>query len=109
MELSRPTRKRVCAPTVPAPSCAYQRDRRCDAGHCRWTAVRSRPTLCTHRMSKARPRMPSDETRVMIGMSWVFLVLGTIAMICFVRDPSIVRHPQLALFGTTALVGVGIL
>jgi hypothetical protein len=53
--------------------------------------------------------MRGDETRVMIGMSWAFLVLGSIALIWFVRDPSIARHPQLVLFGTTALVGVVVL
>lgn len=60
-------------------------------------------------MSRARRTTANDETRVMIGMSWVFLVLGSIAMLFFVRDPSIVRHPQLALFSFTALIGCGVL
>jgi len=60
-------------------------------------------------MSRARPTTANDETRVLIGMSWVFLVLGSIAMIFFVRDPSIVRHPQLALFSFTAIIGCGVL
>ncbi|MBC8067123.1 MAG: hypothetical protein IAG13_02225 [Deltaproteobacteria bacterium] len=60
-------------------------------------------------MSDASPTPSKDETRVLIGISWVFLVLGVVALGFFLRDPSISRHPQLMLIGTTALIGSGVL
>jgi hypothetical protein len=59
-------------------------------------------------MSDASPTS-KDETRVLVGISWVFLVLGVISMGFFLRDPSISRHPQLMMIGTTALIGSGVL
>lgn len=59
-------------------------------------------------MSDTNPTA-KDETRVLVGISWVFLALGVIATGFFLRDPSISRHPQLLMVGATSLVGCGVL
>jgi hypothetical protein len=60
-------------------------------------------------MRGARPSRSNPETRVLIGISWTFLVLGSIAVGFFLPDPSIARHPQLLMLGTTALCGAALL
>jgi hypothetical protein len=60
-------------------------------------------------MSDPSPSSAKDETRVLIGISWVFLAIGTVALGFFLRDPSISRHPQLMMVGTAALIGSGVL
>ena len=43
---------------------------------------------------------------MLTGVSWIFLALGVISLGLFLREPNIHLHPQLALLGGTALLGV---
>jgi hypothetical protein len=48
-------------------------------------------------------------TRVLRSVGWIFLILGSISAMVFVRHPSVSEVPQAVLLGVTGFVGGGML